>query len=106
MKTTSHATLDFFLVNYALVNQVKQTDIMPAYKTNHSMIKMVLEQVNNLKRGRGFWKLNASILHNNENLEKINKTIDEAIKTVKKTHPTLSGSMSRKNVLICAKRYP
>ena len=66
--------LDYFLVSSQLVNVTKETDIKPGFRTDHSLITInILE--NNQNRGRGFWKLNTSLLIDNTYTDKIKKSI-------------------------------
>ena len=56
-----HCRLDFFLVSQSTVNITTLADIVPGYKTDHSMTMLCLSLHSNL-RGPGFWKLNTSFL--------------------------------------------
>ena len=56
-----HCRLDFFLVNESTFCNTSEADIIPGYKTDHSMITLQISLHSN-KRGRGFWKLNTSLL--------------------------------------------
>jgi len=51
--------LDFFLTSQSLSSKVNTSDIVPRYKTNHSVITMAIT-TNSNPRGPGFWKLNTS----------------------------------------------
>lgn len=63
-KPEIHCRLDFFLVNQITFRNTVSADILPGYKTDHSMITLqILLHSNN--RGRGFWKLNTSFLNDN-----------------------------------------
>ena len=57
--------LDFFLISSDLIYDINLADIVPEYKTDHSMNP----------RGRGFWKLNTSLLKEEEYLNLIKATI-------------------------------
>jgi hypothetical protein len=62
--------LDFFLISQGLV----ASSIKPAYCTDHSAITMSLNLLSH-QRGRGFWKLNASLLQDPEYVSRIKETI-------------------------------
>ena len=56
-----HCRLDFFLVSESSLCDVTHSDIVPGFKTDHSMITLnVSLHVN--PRGNGFSKLNTSLL--------------------------------------------
>ena len=69
-----HCRLDFFLVSQCTVCNTINTDIVPGYKTDHSMITLQLSLHSNL-RGRGFWKLNTSFLKDEEYAKQIGTII-------------------------------
>ena len=73
-----YARLDYFLINYGLVANVEYIKNIPAYKTDHSAVKLRLKVSEGKKRGPGLWKLNASLLHKLENIE----TLKDEIQTV------------------------
>ena len=59
-----------------------QTDITPGFKTDHSLITLSLSLHSN-PRGNGFWKLNTSLLADNNFIETIKKAIQETAKEYK-----------------------
>ena len=64
-----HCRLDFFLVSQSTLCNVTHADIAPGFKTDHSMITLILAlHVNS--RGKGFWKLNTSLLKDPRYVEK------------------------------------
>ena len=71
-----HCRLDFFLVSQTTLCNCIQTDIIPGFKTDHSMITLNLS-VHSNPRGNGFWKLNTSLLADAIFVEKIKATIQE-----------------------------
>ena len=74
-KPEIHSRLDFFLVSASLTPTIRNADILPGYKTDHSLITIHLANNNN-PRGSGFWKLNTSFLLDDEYVDLIKKTID------------------------------
>ena len=74
-KPEIHSRLDFFLVSASLTPTIRNADILPGYKTDHSLITIHLANNNN-PRGLGFWKLNTSFLLDDEYVDLIKKTID------------------------------
>ena len=72
-----YARLDYIFVNYALVNCVQKTAIVPSYKRDHSAVKVKLELDPGWKRGPGFWKLNTALIQDLEMVNKINMEIED-----------------------------
>ena len=73
--------LDYFLVQNKHLNIVHTAKIIPGIKSDHKIIELTLN-LNTNKRGPGFWKLNSSILKENEYVKEmtllINKVWDES----------------------------
>ena len=68
--------LDFLLISQSLINNVNTVDIVPGYKTDHSMVTMEIT-TNANPRGPGFWKLNTSFLSDTDYISKIKDTIQQ-----------------------------
>ena len=64
------------MISSSLITAITNADILPGYRTDHSLITIHLAGNNN-PRGPGFWKLNTSFLLDSEYIETIKKTIDE-----------------------------
>ena len=71
--------LDFFLTSETLLPLVKETDIIPGYRTDHSFITLKLEFKKEDKQ-KTYWKFNTSLLKDTECIKVINETIDNIIK--------------------------
>ena len=56
-----HCRLDFFLVSESSLCDVTHSDIVPGFKTDHSMITLSVSLLVN-PRENGFWKLNTPLL--------------------------------------------
>ena len=56
--------LDYWLISDKLHDLVTKVDIIPSIKTDHSTIFLELEEIELSGRGAGFWKLNTSLLAN------------------------------------------
>lgn len=61
----SASRLDFFLISDSLVQEVQKAEIDLAYRSDHSMIRLEL-RLDLESRGKGFWKMNASLLRDQE----------------------------------------
>ena len=57
------------------MNKIIDCDIISNTISDHAFIEMQIQTSMSLK-GKGFWKMNNSLLHNKEYLDKINKIID------------------------------
>jgi len=73
-----HCRLDFFLVSQTSICNIIQADIIPGFKTDHSMITLNLSLHSN-PRGNGFWKLNTSLLSETCYLDKIKAAIENTV---------------------------
>ena len=99
--------LDFFLVSQSTVNITTLTDIVPGYKTDHSMITLRLSLHSN-PRGPGFWKLNTSFLTELEYINQIKTTIQETYdeyKNDESVNPSLLWEMIKLKVREKSLRY-
>ena len=55
--------IEYWFISNNLQDWIKSTDIIPALKTDHSAILLVVEDKElNHAKGQGFWKMNCSIL--------------------------------------------
>lgn len=70
------ARLDFFLISASLLKEVKSSDIMTSYRSDHSPVYVSLK-LNNFKHGKGLWKFNNSLLKDIEYIKCINNHIDQ-----------------------------
>lgn len=61
--------LDFWLISNNLYDLVSNTEIIPAIKTDHSAIYLEFENINKNVKGPGFWKLNCSVLNDDDYVE-------------------------------------
>ena len=74
----SQSRLDYFLISCHLQYSVKNIDILPSIKSDHSLIQLVLIIIDEPARGKGLWKLNSSHLLQSEFITLISKTIENA----------------------------
>ena len=73
---TVHCRLDFFLTSQSLLGNIISANIVPGFKTDHSMITLNISLHSN-PRGPGFWKLNTSLLADKDYIDLIRLTIHE-----------------------------
>lgn len=70
--------LDFFLVTEDLFSLMKNTNIIPGYKTDHSAITFTFS-ASLAKRGKGYWKFNSQLLRDLDYIKKVKTCINESI---------------------------
>ena len=73
-----HCRLDFFLISTSLLGNVSKVDILPGFRTDHSLISLHLKLNENIK-GPGFWKLNTSLLTELPYVNLIKETIKSVV---------------------------
>ena len=66
------------LVSFGLVNQVLQSHIKPGFRSDHSYVSIDL-QLNPIEKGRGYWKMNTSLLTDIEYVRLIKASITDCI---------------------------
>ena len=70
--------LDFFLISVSLAGRILKADILPGYKTDHSLCNIVINYQTQ-HRGPGFRKLNSSLLGEIDYVNDIKSTIAETV---------------------------
>lgn len=70
----SASRLDFFLVSDNLTQYVNKAGILPGFASDHSFPELTL-MLNQIQRGPGVWKMNATLLRDKRYIETINKLI-------------------------------
>ena len=72
------ARLDFFLVSNCLTEEVLDTNINSGYQNDHSMICLTLCK-GRIKRGKGLWKFNNSLLKDKNYAKMVKTSIKECL---------------------------
>ena len=67
--------LGFWLISNSLYDMVRDVDIVPAIKTDHSAITLRLHKIEDGNKGPGFWKMNTSLLNDTSFIEKMKQKI-------------------------------
>lgn len=70
--------LDYFLVTEDIYSLMKNTKIIPGYKTDHSAIVFTFS-ASLAKRGKGYWKFNSQLVRDVEYVKKIKTCIKDTI---------------------------
>ena len=66
--------LDFFLISESLINYSSNEEIKPGYRSDHSIIELVLNFNKFPVKKKTFWKFNNSLLYNSDFVKEIKKT--------------------------------
>ena len=72
------ARLDFFLCTSGLLNSVSESSIDLGYRSDHSLVSITLVN-EDLSRGRGLWKFNASLLKDMSYAVMVRETLNELL---------------------------
>ena len=64
--------LDCWLITDKLQDLVTNVDILPSIKSDHSAVFQELEEIKENNRGPGYWKMNTTLLANEEYKKMIN----------------------------------
>jgi exonuclease III len=70
--------LDFFMVSFGLASLVEKSSIKSKFQSDHSPVSITILFDSN-KRGKGFWKLNCSLLQDPDYVTLIKNTITETM---------------------------
>ena len=68
--------LDYWLIFNSLHDYVEDTDVLPSIKSDHSAIFLHINSFKCGERGRGYWKLNSTIINEEEYINQINTEKD------------------------------
>jgi hypothetical protein len=79
-KGIQQSRLDYLIIPQNLTTHIEKCEIEIGMYTDHSIVAMEIngEQAN--IRGKGFWKMNTSLLKDTEYVQLINETIENSIK--------------------------
>ena len=106
-KPEIHCRLDFFLISQCTLCNTINADILPGYKTDHSMITLHISLHSNT-RGRGFWKLNTSFLSDKNYVDQIKSVIVKTKEEYEKddtVDPNLLWEMIKMKVREASMKY-
>ena len=71
--------IDYFFISTHMLYDLADTYIKPGIKSDHSLILLSFKLPKlNTVRGRGFWKFNASLLHDKEYVTLVKKVINDS----------------------------
>ena len=71
--------IDFFLISFHLQQMISLTEILPAFNSDHAIPVMNVTITKTTEKGPGYWKLNCSLLKDDNYKKEIEAIIDETI---------------------------
>ena len=74
------ARLDYFIVSEILQPMVFEADVIPGYRSDHLIVTLGI-RLTPQKRGKGFYKMNASLLTDSKYQDRIRQTIKDSVAT-------------------------
>ena len=91
--------LDYFLISSCIMNKTKQVKITPGFRTDRSLVTIDILSENH-DRGPGFWKLNTSLLLENEYINRIREKIKDSYElyTSQHTNPTMIWELIKSDI--------
>ena len=92
--TVKQARLDYILISRSLITKVSDVNIVPGYRTDHSMVTLKLGAYGH-NRARGFFKMNNSLLGCEDYCQVIRETILDTALTY--ALPVYAQDFVRKN---------
>ena len=70
-KGQAASRLDYFLVSVPLLYDVVDTTIEPSILSDHSLISLTIKISESVKKGKGLWKFNTSLLKDKKYINEI-----------------------------------
>ena len=74
------ARLDYFIISRSLIPYVLEERVLPGYRTDHSMVTLKIDTLKHT-RGKGFFKMNNSLMKSEDYCDKIRETIMNTLLT-------------------------
>ena len=96
-KPTIHSRLDYFLISNNIKNTIKSCNIKLGFKTDHHSVTLTIDSCS-VPRGPGYFKLNNSILIDQEYHTKIKQTIITTVNENKECNPNTLWEVLKGNI--------
>ena len=100
----SGSRIDYALLSDSLLNIVENVKYTSGYKTDHSMVELMIS-TGETKRGKGYWKFNQCILHENDYVMGINQILEKGDKPSTHLNPVANWENVKCKVIQYSKRY-
>ena len=98
--------LDFWLISNAVQDNVSKTDIIPAIKSDHSAITLLLNSLEKQSHGPSYWKFNSSLLEDSSYIELISLKYSEWLDEFKEvTDKRVLWDLIKYRVRSCTMKY-
>ena len=89
--------IDFALVSGGVDQQIPQVCYISSLMTDHRALYMVIE-LDPFERGKGYWKMNTSLLQKRDYIEAINEEIDKTLSSSIDKSPTQRWEILKKRI--------
>ena len=96
-KPPIYCRLDFFLVSKDIATYVNECKISTGFKSDHSLVYFNIN-INKIKRGPGYFKLNNSILFDKEYQRKVRSSINDTVHINKDANPNTLWEVIKGNI--------
>ena len=96
-KPITMSRLDYFLIPQFNIGNTVDCRIIPGIDSDHSFVILEFEFIE-LVKGRGFWKMNNSLLQNSEYLNEVNELLDMASYRYDNLTPSLHWEMIKMDI--------
>ena len=83
------ARLDYEITSVSASYIIRNAVIKPGIMSDHSLINITLDLIETKKRGKGFWKLNNSLLTDMDYI----KIVKDSLKEIKNNYVTKNKNM-------------
>jgi exonuclease III len=83
--TLRQSRLDYFLISTHMIYDLENVDILPGFRSDHSLIEINFKGHKDSNRGPSYWRFNSSLLRDTEYVTYMNNRIDEIIEKHKDT---------------------
>ncbi len=80
--------LDFFLISLGLTTNVTKSSIYPKFLSDHCAVSIKI-LISNNTRGKGYWKLNCSLLNDPDYVKIVKVCIKESLDREKEANPAI-----------------
>ena len=103
-KTISASRIDFALISAGSADRVESVFYLHGLKSDHSAICLIYS-TNANERGAGFWKLNVSLLQNQDFLTIMNSLLADKIAALQNNDPITGWEELKKEIKSCSVKF-
>ncbi len=89
--------LDMILTSFDLTGYIENSNIIPSYKSDHSIVTLELD-LHQERRGKGLWKLNTTFLNDQDYVNLTNKCIIDSKNKYSQENPGLKWELIKMEV--------